>query len=790
MRHFEFKRTHGIQKEDEISTFKSSLKHECTSIRRIRMVVFRHFLENVVLKNAAQLEAGAYKVIFKPEYEEGSPYICIYPQMRFSDLNAFKLIKDHKKGLVFISYRCKEPFSLVDTLQREIGAQPLANVAIRYADANELASFLANKKAQLGAAIPIDHEFLTDLEQFANYVAHENYLRNQLLSQSCLPDKPANALYDTLSEIKSILLEIAEFKRQVNSCEKLSDTLPFSAAIFWPLSPQQAKVLIDCASHSFKNFIASGIQNYVIAMKKSMGVALLEYSSFDLMRDLDYLLKRMQHYQSKKDSFYSKYNVMMRNMRDLYNKISIIDKKIQALSSKLSYSAYDLISICELGQMRKDLLLQLRKIYRNVEPLTHKPEELNHLRMIISTMAANLCKIVPEEYTLWESFLSSGHLVNPSFQSKLAKFKAKEKVDLQRLFSEITYFIRYASLEHETIQKMKQDASSSPQKYSGRIKELEKMLASKINSLKHISPLAHFVLSEAYIDSKSHLEYKLGGMMCEDPFYYLNSTDLLLAKFILAPKEERTAVAEQLTKQVAENAKILQLLQKYGLQRQILDSIEPFLYLKEKAFDLESNPFSKLEEGFRGKSIEVFYKTAMEPDGRTSIYYRLGNLVEKVPIPLPAEISASEKIGPEAVYGDKFDLDFLLSTNVQDKSLAEIYTLIYQALPSDFSSFFAIQQSLRSEDLSTSYFLSTFSKSQFSGCISNIGEIAPSFLDKDTNTLINGLRSFYPNYKKEVGELVDFFLDKIRLRIFREINRSTFFWISICARNIQVPSTE
>ncbi|MEM4554628.1 MAG: hypothetical protein QXT25_02150 [Candidatus Anstonellaceae archaeon] len=780
MRHFDFKKSHHRLKEDQLLNFKSSLTHECTSTRRMRLVVFRHFLENVVLKHAAEFRPGAYKVIFKPEEKEGSPYLCIYPQMRFSDLNAFKIIKSQKKDIVFISYRCKEPFSLVDTLQREIGAQPLANFLIRHIDFETLASAIAKKKAQLALHTPQNDQLIADLQILQDYISNETSQRELLLRQSCLPGKTTQELYRALSEIKLVILQMKEVKRQTNSCERLPDIMPFSAAMFWPISQHEAKIIVDCASPAFKAFVAAGMQQYVTAMKKSSGVALLEYSSFDLMRDFDYLLQRMQDQYPRKESFQRKYEDIMRRMREVYNKIRVIDKKMLTLSSKLSYSPYDFLAVCELGQMRRDLLLLLRKIYKDVEFLSHKTEEVNHLRMIISTMAANLCKIVSDEYRLWETFLSSGYLFEPSFQKNLAKLKAKEKPDIQKLYYRISSFIRYAELEDENIQKMRQDASSSPQKYFSKSNNLEKDLASKIDSLRDISPLAHFVLSEAYIDSRSHLEYKFGGNMCEDPFYYLNSTDLLLAKLMIAPNEEKQAAAEQLRKQVAANASVFGILEKYGLKSQILNSIEPFLYLKEKAFDLEFNPFSKLEEGFRGKSIEVSYRTAVESDGKMYIYYQLGQIVEKVPIPTPSEISASEKIGPEAVYGDKFDLDFVLQNQVTGKPLSEIYTIIYSSLPSDFSTFLTVQQSLRFEDLSTSYFLSTFPKSHFGGCISNIGEVPPSFLDKNTNTLIDGLKAIYPNYQNEVKQLVDFFLDKMRLRIFRELNRSTLFWISSC----------
>ncbi|MCX8196933.1 MAG: hypothetical protein N3G80_01305 [Candidatus Micrarchaeota archaeon] len=789
-RHF-FGKSEFFRKEESpaISVFKKQLQNECIGIRKLRIIVLKDFIENVVAKNIGDFEPGAYKLVLKPDHQEGSPYISIYPQMRFSDINAFKIFKDETSGIFLISYRSKDPFSLVDTLHREIGAKPLINFSIKYIDEQRASSIISNKKSKISRSNSIKNkdEKEQELQILLSYLEDEKNERTRLLEQSCIQPKTLEDLDKKLMSIRSIIISINSLKRNQNFAVKIK-RFPIDAASHWPISASVATELLKTADSQQLSYITEGLQKYVLAMKSSMGVALLEYSSYDLMRDIEYTLQRISHYYEGHHVFESQYYSVLGTLRLIHEQIAKIDKKMTNLSSKIYYSAEDFISVCELGEMRADLLKMLKSLYKSISKVSHKREVLNHLKMIIATMAANLCKVLPSEYGLWEQFYSSGQL-----SALLSSYQQRHKssttsaisIDEAKVESSVLLFISKSKEEWQKIKDMKQNSSKSPYEYSGKSKELEAKLASEISSLSDISPLAYFILSEAYIDSKTHLEYKFGGMLCKDPYYYLNSSDLLLASLMLSPPDKKKHYLDLLSQKVERNAQLFGLFEKYGLREEIFAQIEPFLYLKEKAFDLESNPFAKVEKGYRGKSIEVTYKTAVE-NGDQYIIYQISNIVRKVKIPPPTYDSSFEKTGKEVLYGDKFDLDFVLQKdNVSRHRLPDIYVAIFNSIPKDFSLFFKIQQSLRSEDLSTSYFISTFSKSNFGGYFSNIGETPPAFLESSyKNTLLEGIKSHYSNYRTESGELVDFFLDKMKLRIFRELNRSINYWAVSCSRSI------
>ncbi len=781
----------------KLTDFRKELRFECNSVRKWRMAVMEDYLKNVV-KNRS-LPPGAYKLRLIPEQDEGSPYIFICNQMRLSDVLGFKVIKDEKEDIYFVSYRHKDASSLIETERKEMGARPFQPLLLKHAAFESVQTKISD--TLLHNQDKISPESISDLKHLSSFISERAKERDKILAESCLEGQAGMGLLrQSLSEISQLIIDINSLKDERQKCALPPKHLPVSTASLWPMSAYDAKEIAESIPVSCKEFFLDWISRYTLAMKKSLGVGALEYSSYDLMRDLDYAIMRAGLESGKPESFGSKHESFMFTLKEVRNTVMAIDRKMQALYLKPTYAAVDLVFLCELGEMRRKVLESLASLYESVGAISHFDHNSSHLKAIVATMSVNLCKIDSGEMALWKELAESSafssiisnyknylskRCMNSPKRARRKELKRQEK-EAGKIKDRIKTFATDAAKESESLRRMQNEASINPFDYSGKSKEMEQQLIDKIISLEKISPAVYSIISGAYASSKSHMEYKFGGKLCHDPYHYLTPSELL---FTLSELDPQGAFNERLANHLQANARLFGILEKHGLRSEILGHIDPLLHLKEKAFDLDTDPISHKEKGYRGNDIQLHYRIGVDPDSNSQvIHYRDGQMIHSIALPEPANSSPSSKSISENFYGDKFDLGFIIELQgqtVESLELGQIYSKINEIASRDLPAYREIQARIRSQDLSTAHFLSTFTaKKKISGCVSNLGDNPPRVLDEHTNTFLSALRERYQSYNKDNATTTGYTLQKTNIRIFRELNRTLPYWVLACAERI------
>jgi hypothetical protein len=522
----------------------------------------------------------------------------------------------------------------------------------------------------------------------------------------------------------------------------------------------------------------------------------------------------------------AKYTNFVVKLHEIQNAIKNIDSRLEVLASKYSYSPSDLITICGIAKMRKDMLEKIKECHKNSTFMQHTDYNQKQIKLLLSTMAANLCNVGSKEICLWKEFLE-----NPGFMEglrshvqhcaesvkKKARFvraEAKKEqmaqlAEAKAIEKKINEFTAQASSEAKLLEKLHETALSVSRNRRRVANELEKRYIGRLNGLRKSSPLAHSILEEALIESKTHQEYKRERLPCPDLNYYLNASALLLSLAEMNPGKNpdevlhnRTwkqgiSLQDMLDTQIHANAFLLELFEKYGLGEEIRNYMDHFLYLKAKGFDIESDPVELNKTDYTNTKINVTYWVSVDlAASQRVLNLKLGNskTILHVPMPglsLPAEDFLIDRSENEEILGKKYELDYFVPKVAPNDSLADLYVKISEAALQDLPKFRQIQAKIRSKDMKSAHFLSTLvQKEPLAGCVSNtLGENLPHILSAE-NTLIGGLKAKYPNFEAEAKETGEYAKQKIAMKLMHEINRTLPYWVARCAQKIAEQSKQ
>jgi|GEM_PF-4085347 len=783
-----------------ISQLKLDVKIECDTARKARLRAAYEVVSHLV--NNTNIEPGDYKISFKPE--GGAGFIPINRHFKASDTVAFKIFSDSDMGITVGELRHKSFRSQVETTRVELGADPIQKIEVMH---------VPDLEAKLQHAIdglqkPITSGGSLKLAWLLAITKKRQKERESLLLESCSGSAEKKARLD---------LELANYSAAVSSINRLVSEsrsepvslppyLPFKAAASVPLTGKEAQYLAESVNDDSRaHFLGIWAQQCAAGMKKSMGVDFLEYSTYDAIQELDGAITRIgmdtAQKGSEQNSFELKQYHLLKLMRELKNLVGGADRKIDALISKTNPSKEDIASIGELAEMRKSMLGILAEAYRAADSLHHAGYNSTHIKIIICTMAANLCKISELETATWAElaghpgfkdmvsdlqkhlrYIRSRSTTLPSLKDEL---KAIEKSS-GRLPKRLGEFLGLASTDQRAISALYESAMAGRGDFKGKLKAEETKLRGIFDEIKKLSPAVHYILAEALAESKSHNDYKMMRQLCADPYYYLAVPELL---FSLAAVNRMDPYRARLAEYLQENVEIYDIISAAGLEKQVLDRLGAFLYMKEKAFDMESDPDSIRALGYTTREIPVYYRLGLGQVGVPSINLTfLGNTLSIPLLPLDYQSGAPSTKGlDEEIYGDRLDLYLYLKLSSNEElrslSLGKIYESVVKNASTDFSRFQEVQSLLRHKSLKTGHFLSTLTASKkYAGCVlKGSGENPPQVLGMP-NTMVEALGVIYPSdYRRHSDETFEFMLQKANIRLFREMNRELPYWISLAS---------
>jgi hypothetical protein len=249
------------------------------------------------------MPSGDYNINFVPE--EGSSFIPISRWVRASDNSRFKVFEHngHRVG----EYSHKGFRSKVETARKQLGADPYSKAELLYCSIDQalaeiqraLESTRATRTPEMGA----------DLEKLSDITCKRKEGRAKLLLESCGGSEQVHKhLLLKLGELSKVILEINDLREKTKKAAEteLPGDFLADAAYKWPMSELFASQLALYLRESGPRQISDWVARYAHEFRKAMGVDMLEYSSYDIMRELEHALLRVGDEAKKPEAFAGK----------------------------------------------------------------------------------------------------------------------------------------------------------------------------------------------------------------------------------------------------------------------------------------------------------------------------------------------------------------------------------------------------------------------------------------------------------------------------------------------------
>ncbi len=801
---------------------KVELKHNIDFERRIRLLAARAIVNQAV--NRSAMPPGDYKIKFLPA--EWGASVVIDPRVWPADNVAFKIFADdgHRVGV----YRHKSPISAVETQRLDMGASPHEKADLLHADMPQVIQGLEESRS---------FQFLpgqkADFDVLHKLAAERWAQRQALIMELCgNSEEKKERLESLFSAAKDIISEINSLRCSNDSCAKHAPTMPVEAAGMFPMREKGAQDII--AFYSNGGRLAEWVGRYAQAIRKTMGVDYLEFTAASAMRELEIALDRIHSESMNKGKFLEHYAFFNSRMHRIHELVDSTDRTLDRLLLKRTYENNDLLSICALADTRQELLALFKELYAEAKKFKEAAHHAEHVKAIVVTMACNLCRIGREEAGLWGELVSHRdfkkalndrirNLKNElsclrnviKFDRRLAaengdNEKAGKLEDAvqrcDKLLGRVSSFCKASNAEADAISRLEGLTKLGTQDRKARISALEARLVSEIfDNVYLVSPSIHSILTEAYHESRTHQSYKRRRPLCQNLHYYLPTSELLFAEMETTGKSGASARMKTF---LSENHQLYALLEKHGLRDEIMAHMGKFLHIKERPFDIESDAMAIQQSGHAGRKLQMRYKLGRDASGArqltlspaTSEEAGLLGMAEgeslRVPVGdyLPHEENFSRDKGlSEELYGDKFDLDFILQqVQTKQQSLGEIYHEVYVLASTDLPRFRMVQQNLRTKSLDTAHFVYLLTqKRTLTGCVSSqLGENLPLAIGKEgeENHFLELIGRFYPNFMGEASETDDFLLQKTAHMLLKELNRTMPYWVGRCVEKMKEAS--
>ena len=768
------------------------------------------------LLSLPDFKPGSRKIKFVSE----SPHISTDPSNVDSDTIAFRFYKDEQTGRAVFVYRHKYFRASADkALKRTGGAE---QIELKHARPCEVVEFIRSMQGD-----GISTWDLQDLAAVSSAFSSWENDCNMLMKESYGKSKEKlQTVQNLLGKIGAAATEAEDIKKTENASANDSGGQVVKAALFWPFGMEAAEKIAEFYTDGnplLEEFLKEWSLKYVRELNLAIGTGRLELSLRDQMQNLKHLVERVEEEvpPHEQEAFAENLKTFNKESAQVIHIVdNLIDDKLSNLLRKVEPGAKELlVGICEIAQMRNDVLSRLVKLYALDQQLA-RSRQAQAIRQKIRDIAANIGKVTQTEVELLKeiqkdekfAFACKTYLTycknnlqtyNNQFKISFPGFKGKkanlakdpkEEERLKRLLNEaaniesrIKNFRELGANEYSSLLNLQKSSKDSVESVKKAVDSRDAGIAQCITDIGNAAPALGHLLREVNESLKEHPSYKRGEPVAKDPGYYL--TPMGIAASLDAVATEKSH-AEMVEAQAKGYSKLYALFEKFGLKQGVLAHLDQFLYSSQKGFDLEVDTSTK----GRGTEMEVPYWEANSPDNKDRLLcFKIAGRQFSVRIPPPEEIEAQQdfigkKSLKEIVIGGYTPLEVALPGITKDSPLAEIYLKAFELANlsnkqidpetnKEMEVFEIVQRDIRNKSLKTSYLLlSLVDKDPLAGCRTNFaGNNLPAVLSPD-ETLLDSIQKNYPNPDMELENFFHYLEKKRAKRLLDEFNRTLPYW--------------
>lgn len=748
---------------------------------RITYEVAKFILSEPGLKGSAD-----FKLKLVPT--EGSQPIFLHSSLQPDDELGLKLIKGTYKGepVSVVCMRQKHSASKIQKRAELLGKEPSISIKERGVDLHSLKKGL---NAHLASNMDFGKKEVID--DICKILDSEEKGRNDLILLACGRDEEkARQVKAAFSAINKLTAEIAKIDAEmVKDSMQVDSRITVSKIVGsindWPLCGKDLELFGQLPKSEMEHMCA-WLKKYALeALPKTFGVEFLEYTATNAMDDFLKLLDIMEMENGGRESFQRKKKVFDNEIYALKGMIDKTDVEIKKMKSdidllqNMEFSDW-FLRVCSLAGKRRDILARQLEIEAKTEKFSHENPNQKQMVLTLANMAANLCRVRQDELDRWKALYGNKEM--QKFLSKSADGRAIRK--------KMASFMESSEKEISRIHGILSDVLTRREQFKAQKAVCNGKIEGEIHKLEALSPVIANRLLEAYIDSKSHICYKQKEEFpsrIEDTLLF--RTAMLL---LLKDKFSEDEYAEKKERYLKQSAHLFAVISKNEkVRREMMEDIEPLLYAKTKAFDLESDTQGLRENKYTHAKLNAQYWLTLESGAagtKNVLNIEIMNRHFKIDLrgPLPFEegymppAPASIKNRPdEEIYGRKLTLQEVAPGLAESDPPNAIYKKIFEiAMPTQLSA--EIKTDLASKNMENARFLSTFSEEEMQGgCITNMfGRNLPRRLnEKSENSFAMKLIDAYPNYEKEAQEVQDYVRHKVAARIFTRLNSNLPYYI-------------
>lgn len=774
------------------------------------------------LVSEPSVQKANYKMTFIPS--EGNSTIYLHPSIAPGDEIGIKIltgtIGGKKQAVAFVREKYSSTRSAKTTI--DLGGDPLIKAELKYAG---LESLISELDRMIAASKDANITFnLSELRAAADI---ESKARRALLELDC-GKNPENIRKATeiIESINDLVRRINEARKNHHQAHEVSpndiyvDTVSGAAAKF-PIIVQDEHARHDCyattnsmiSSASGREFFAKWTQDYVSSL--SVGVEILEHTTSDTIGQMQNVI--LQTFEKICNQKFSSDDVKQKKIESFERHMENIDKRcytllgmvgkvdddVNALKQAIDIQPTDAFrKICSIASKRQRLYTELKDLESEIQLLYHEFSVKTHLQLLVSNIAANLCRVGGKEISLWESLIH-----NPDFKEAVLHVSKHDangcvRKSTKAFLRTINDFCDAARKENKAVSEIADRAKNNEKTLKHIVADLEtRLIALIFQELQKYAPVTSQLLMAAYMDARTHVRYKQGEVFnAEDAKYYLSRPIYTFFKKSLFDNSMRNCL---------EGACRAYDILNSNVRQEVLEHVERLLYFQERGFDMEYTDAEwLLKKSFRHEEIIAKYRTVADAyQGEMAPQHLYVNFNKReLGINLPTlsndaylEIASAQRTDlKKDIYGDKLELGEILPNWNENDSLGKMYmglfTESYQNKRRE--EFEKIGKLLSQSDMETPYFLASLMNGGFkAGLVSdNLGTSYPGLLRtavSEKSTFDSAIKSAYPDYdiEKVTSDLREYAKWKTAKNIFDELSRTLPYWIKMGAGKMAAPST-
>ena len=724
--------------------------------------------------------------------------IFLHSSMEADDTLGLKLLNGTYKGepVYVVSTRQKLKASQIEKRRELLGGE-------RFICGKEHGVDIYSLKSSLEAFVrdtTQPFEKREAMDDILRIVKSEEMGRNDLLLHACgNSQENVRQVKAAFKSIRRLTGEIAKVEENmVEDHKQMDDSMSVGRIVgavnAWPFSAKDAALIsslpkFDSMSDPDKDFISSWLETYALnVFPKTFGVELLEHTAKNAIDDFHNLLDIVNGKGPYRESQAKRTKIFHNEFYALQGMIDKVDAEI--LKMKSSWGQEIGIpewfsKLCSLTEKRKEILQKLRGIEAGVKEFSHEDPTQKQMVLTLANMAANLCRVQPEELGMLKQFATRKDLQKAL--SKTAEGRALQK--------RVADFIKASDAEIAGINGMISSVCDRKTHFKAQKGALDNELLAIMRGLEGASPAISQRLLLAFNDSKSHDRYKQGEKLSSSPGDAYFSRIMMLP--LLMEQYDVGTYAEKQERYLKQNAHLYATISKNGkIRDEIMADMQPLLYAKTKGFDVEAETESLRKNNYRHTTLQANYWLSVKPgagENRNILniqlmdgQYYAGHFEIELHGPLPFEKgysppapSNTKKKLDEEIYGRKFDLSDVVPGWDESEPPNSLYKQL-AAMAGQGQKFAKVKEDLLAMNMENAHFLSTLADTELKGgCVTSMfGRNLPRRLNENSvNSFKASLLENYPNYEREAQETKDYVRHKIASRIFQMLNANLPYYV-------------